>query len=66
MEEPKFVDYEQKERIREQSKTALNVLMAEMIDNPSVNQDGNIRKILDYLATLQTDGGGNRMLFKPL
>ena len=55
MEEPKFVDYEQKERIREQSKTALNVLMAEMIDNPSVNQDGNIRKLLDYLDTLQSE-----------
>ena len=37
MEEPKFVDYEQKERIREQSKTT-NVLSVEMIDNPSVNQ----------------------------
>ena len=55
MEEPKFVDYEQKERIREQSKTALNVLMAEMIDNPSVNQDGNIRKLLDYLDSLQSE-----------
>ena len=55
MEEPKFVDHEQKERIREQSKTALKVLMAEMIDNPSVNQDGNIRKLLDYLDTLQSE-----------
>lgn len=55
MEEPKFLDYEQKERIREQSKTALNVLMAEMIENPSVNQDGNIRKLLDYLDSLQSE-----------
>ena len=55
MEEPKFIDHEQKERIREQSKTALNVLMSEMINNPSVNQDGNIRKLLDYLDTLQSE-----------
>ena len=55
MEEPKFIDPEQKERIREQSQKALNVLMSEMIDNPSVNQDGNIRKLLDYLDTLQSE-----------
>jgi hypothetical protein len=55
MEEPKFTDYEQKERIREQSKTALNVVMSEMIDNPNVNQDSNIRKLLDYLDSLQTE-----------
>ena len=55
MEEPKLIDHERKERLREQSKTALNVLMAEMIDNPSVNQDGNIRKLLDYLDSLQSE-----------
>lgn len=55
MEEPKFVDHQQKERVKDQSKTALNVIMTEMVDNPSVNQDGNIRKLLDYLDTLQSE-----------
>ena len=55
MEEPKFIDPEQKERIREQSQETLNVLMAEMVDNPSVNQDDNIRKLLNYLDTLQSE-----------
>lgn len=54
MEEPKFIDHQQKERVRDQSKTALNVIMSEMIENPTSNQDGNIRKLLDYLDTLQS------------
>ena len=55
MEEPKFIDHEQKERLREQKQKAVNVLMSEMIDNPTVNQDANIRKLLDYLDTLQSE-----------
>jgi hypothetical protein len=47
--DPNFQDPEQQSRVYQQKMEALKLLMSEIIDNPNVKENENIKKVIDYL-----------------
>jgi hypothetical protein len=47
--DPRFTDPEQLQRLHQQKMEAMKVLMNEIIDNPSMSNVSELKKVIDYL-----------------
>jgi len=49
--DPNFKSPEQLQRLHQQKMEAMKVLMSEIIDNPSMSNTSELKKVIDYLDT---------------
>jgi len=55
--DPNFRDRERQEKDQKQKEDVMKMLMGEMLDNPNVQHDGNMKKLLNHLDKhFQCDG----------
>jgi hypothetical protein len=47
--DPNFQDPEQLQRLHRQKMEAMKVLMSEIMDNPSMSNTSELKKVIDYL-----------------
>jgi hypothetical protein len=47
--DPNFKNPEQLQRLHQQKMEAMKVLMSEIIDNPSMSNASELKKVIDYL-----------------
>jgi hypothetical protein len=47
--DPNFKSPEQLQRLHQQKMEAMKVLMSEIIDNPSMSNANELKKVIDYL-----------------
>jgi hypothetical protein len=55
--DPNFRDRERQEKDQKQKEDVMKMLMGEMLDNPNVQHDDNMKKLLNHLDKhFQCDG----------